>query len=256
MKTSGNTVVITGGAGGIGLALATALLAQKNDVIVLSRTEDSLARAKERVPGIHTAVCDVTDEASIRATFDRLAAEHRGLNVLVNAAGVSRACQFAEDAGAIELARAEIATNLLGTVMATKIALDHFMKKDAAAIVTISSGIAIAPHRGEPTHSATKAALHAFCRCLRAQLEGGPVKVFEVMPPLVQTALTEKVRGKKIRPEDVAAAIVKGMRRDNYEIKVGIVKALGFLVRISPSLAESIVTGSAHTPALPPKSAH
>ena len=245
MRTTGNTVVITGGASGIGLAIAQALAGRQNEVIALGRSVDKLESAKARVPGLHTMACDVTDEASIRRAMERIAADHPRFNILLNAAGTSRACRFAEDDGAIELARAEINTNLLGTVMVTKLALPRLLKQNEAAVVTISSGVALAPHLGEPTHSATKAALHAFCRCLRAQLKGTSVKVFEVMPPLTDTALTRNVTGKKLRPEDVANAVVRGIAGDNYEIRVGIVKALAFLVRLSPGLAERIVTGSA-----------
>jgi short-subunit dehydrogenase involved in D-alanine esterification of teichoic acids len=245
MRCSGNTIVITGGASGIGLAIARAFLARENQVIAVGRSTDKLNAAKAEAPGLQTLACDITDEASLRLAMERIAADHPRFNILVNAAGISRACRFAQDEGAIELARAEINTNLLGTVMATKLALSHLFKQPEAAVVTISSGIALAPHLGEPTHSATKAALHAFCRCLRAQLKGTSVKVFEVMPPLTDTALTKTVKGKKLRPEDVANAVVAGVERDNYEIRVGIVKALAFLARLSPALAARIVTGSA-----------
>ncbi len=245
MRCSGNTIVITGGASGIGLAIARAFLAGENQVIAIGRSADKLNAAKAEAPGLQTLACDITDEASIRRAMERITADYPRFNILVNAAGVSRACRFAEDEGAIELARAEIGTNLLGTVMTTKLALSHLLNQKEAALVTISSGIALAPHLGEPTHSATKAALHAFCRCLRAQLKGTSVRVFEVMPPLTDTALTKTVKGKKLRPEDVANAVVAGIERDHYEIRVGIVKALAFLARLSPALAARIVTDSA-----------
>ncbi len=65
------------------------------------------------------------------------------------------------------------------------------------------------------------------------------------MPPLTDTALTKTVKGKKLRPEDVANAVAAGVERDTYEIRVGIVKALAFLARLSPALAARIVTDSA-----------
>lgn len=246
MKSSGNTVVITGGASGIGFAIAQALLQRQNNVVIMARSADKLDAARARVPVLHTLVCDVTDEASIRNAMARVAAEQPGFNILVNAAGTSRACRFHEDDGAIELARTEINTNLLGTVMMTKLALPLLLKHPSSAVVIVSSGIALAPHLGEPTHSATKAALHAFCRCLREQLKATPAKVFEVMPPLTDTPLTEKVKGKKVKPEDVAEAVARGLEKETWEIRVGIVKALAFLARVSPALAARIVTNSAH----------
>ena len=245
MQSTGHTVVVTGGASGIGLAIARGLLARQNQVIALGRSLEKLNSAKAQTPGLQTMACDITDESSIRAALERITSDFPQFSVLLNAAGTSRACRFADDPAAIDLARAEINTNLLGTVMMTRLALPYLLKQNEAAVVTISSGIALAPHLGEPTHSATKAALHAFCRCLRAQLKGSTVKIFEVMPPLTDTALTKTVKGKKIRPDDVAKAVLAGLERDTFEIRVGIVKALAVLARASPALAERIVTNSA-----------
>ncbi len=243
VKTSDNTIVITGGTSGIGLATARALLEMKNTVIAIARDVEKLERAKRELPGLQGVACDVTDEAALRGAFASIAAE-RPFNVLINAAGISRAYRFAEADDAIAIARAEIATNLLGTIIATKLALPVLSKQPEAAIVTISSGIALAPHYAEPTHSATKAALHAFCRCLRAQLAGTSVRVIEVMPPLTDTPNTKGYHAKKASPDEVARAIVAGIGGDRPEIKIGIVKALGFLSRAAPGLAARIVTDS------------
>lgn len=243
MRTNNNTIVITGGTSGIGLATARALVREHNAVFVLARNVDKIERAKAEVPGLLGVACDVTDEGSMRAALAQIAAE-RPFNILINAAGISRACRFADDDDAIAIARAEIATNLLGTIIATKLALPFLSKHPEAAVVTISSGIALAPHYSEPFHSATKAALHAFCRCLRAQLAGSSVRVIEVMPPLTDTPNTKGLQSKKASPESVAEAIVRGIGSETPEIKIGIVKVLGVLARAAPGLAARIVTDS------------
>lgn len=243
VKTNDNTIVITGGTSGIGLATARALVREHNTVIVLARSADKLERAKADVPGLMGVACDVTDEGAMRTALTNLAAE-RPFNILINAAGISRACRIADDDDAIAIARAEITTNLLGTIIATKLALPFLSKHAEAAVVTISSGVALAPHYAEPFHSATKAALHAFCRCLRAQLAGSSVRVIEVMPPLTDTPNTQGLKAKKVSPETVAEAIVRGIGKETPELKIGIVKALGFLSRASPELAARIVTDS------------
>lgn len=243
MKTSGNVVVITGGTSGIGLATAK-LLSADNKVIVLGRSAEKLARAKAEVPALGGVAVDVTDENALRAALAAIAGEHGGISVLLNAAGASRACRFAEDDDAIAIARNEINTNLMGTIIATKLALPWLLKQPEAAVITISSGIALAPHLNEPTHSATKAALHAFCRCLRDQLKTTAVRVIEVLPPLTETPNTAAYAAKKAKPEDIARAIVRGLAHDTPEVTIGIVKALVFLSRLAPDLAARVVTNS------------
>lgn len=244
MKTTGNTVVITGGSSGIGLAAARAFVAGGNTVIAIARSKDKLERAQAEVPGLIGAVGDVADERSFRPVMERLCAEHPGFNVLLNAAGISRGYDFATAPDALEIARAEINTNLMGTLIATRLALPKLLTQPEAAVITISSGIALAPHLREPTHSATKAALHAFCRCLRAQLEATPVRVIEVMPPLTDTPNTTSYKAKKAAPDEIAAAIVSGLARGTPEVRIGIVKALAFLSRAAPGFAASVVTNS------------
>jgi uncharacterized oxidoreductase len=245
MKTSGNTVVITGASSGIGLELARQLSALNNTVIAIGRDPAKLERAKSSVSGLRTLACDITDESAIRQAVSTLTADFPALNVLVNAAGTSRPYRFAEDDAAIRIAREEINTNLLGTFMMTKLALPPLLARTEAAVVTISSGVAYAPHLDEPSHSATKAALHALCRCLRHQLRNTPVKVFEVLPPLTDTPNTRAIAGKKLSPAAVAKSVIAGLESDTYEIRVAQVKALYFLNRLSPALAANIVTNSA-----------
>ena len=177
---------------------------------MMGRSAGKLAQAKAALPAIDTIACDTSDEAGVKRALDQLTKQRPSFNMLVNAAGLSSACQFATDERAIAIARAEINTNLLGTVIVTKLALDRLLQQTTpAAIVTISSGIALAAHRSEPTHSATKA-----------------------------------YTTKKASPEAVARAVVQGIAKNRHEIRIGIVKALGFLVRVSPSLASRVVTSS------------
>ena len=90
MQETGNTVVITGGSSGIGLAAAEVLAAAGNDVIVCGRSEERLRTVKERLPQLHTLVCDVSDRAQRAEFFSRVAREFPGVNVLINNAGIQR----------------------------------------------------------------------------------------------------------------------------------------------------------------------
>lgn len=95
----------------------------------------------------------------------------------------------------------EVNINLLAQLKLTDRLLPILMSHPGAAIVNITSALALVPKRSAPIYFATKAAMHNFTKALRYQLEDTPVKVFEIIPALVDTEMT-KVRGKdKITPE-------------------------------------------------------
>lgn len=104
----------------------------------------------------------------------------------------------------------------------------------------ISSALALVSSPRMAVYAATKAAIHSLARSLRAELDG-EVKVFDVLPPWVESGLSRTVRGAKISPERVAAEIVSALRRNRLEIRVGRIKQLAVISRISPALADSIV---------------
>lgn len=94
-----------------------------------------------------------------------------------------------------------------------------------------------------PIYCATKAALHAFSKSLRYQLQGTPVKVFEIITPLVDTDMTrgrEEDAG-KISPEILAREVIRNIEMDHYEIKPGRTKLILFLNRVVPSLIQKVV---------------
>ncbi len=90
MKLSGNTILITGGASGIGLAFAENFLKSGNKVIVVGRQENKLAAAKEKFPELHTRVCDVSKEEERIQLYEWVTKSFPDLNVLVNNAGIQQ----------------------------------------------------------------------------------------------------------------------------------------------------------------------
>ena len=137
----------------------------------------------------------------------------------------------------------ELHVNLLAPVLLTHAFLPHLQRQAASAIVNVSSVLALVPKQSASAYCASKAALHSFSRSLRWQLESTSVRVFEVMPPLVDTAMTANRGTGKISPEALAAAFWAGFRTDQYELRVGKAKAAGLIARLSPSLAERIMRG-------------
>lgn len=188
MKTSGNTILVTGGGSGIGRELARRWHELGNTVIVAGRNESSLAETAEGHANIHPMAFDVSDPADIERFVRDVVARFPALNVLVNNAGIMR---YEDVTTKRDLADAEatVVTNLLGPIRLTDALVDHLARQDGAAIVNVSSGLAFVPMPKAATYSATKAALHSYSISLRAKLEGA-VEVIEIVPPAVQTELT------------------------------------------------------------------
>lgn len=226
MRTSGNTVLITGGGSGIGLALAQALLRRGNEVIICGRRRVRLQEAKRHNPGLHIRVCDVTRPASQRALVSWLTSEHKTLNVLVNNAGIQRPVDLQKGARDLADADHEIATNLAAPLHLSSLLIPHLKRKQEAAIVNISSGLAFTPLAVVPVYCATKAAIHSLSLTMRHQLRETSVRVFEVAPPMVATELS----GSRRRPdgneaalsaEEVAVGILEALEQDDYEVALG-----------------------------------
>ena len=188
MKTTGNTILITGGTSGIGLGLALRLHEAGNKVIVAGRRKDLLDQIATEHPGIETFVLDVADPASITRAAATLAVSHPRLNVLVNNAGIQQPENLLDPAS-LPIAEDHVTTNLLGPIRMTYAFLPHLVTRDAAAILNVTSALAFVPFPLTPTYSATKAALHSFSEGLRVQLAGTPVQVIEVVPAGVRTTL-------------------------------------------------------------------
>ena len=189
MNLSTNTVLVTGGASGIGLALATRFHASGSTVIVCGRREGKLREAGERLPGLATRVCDVSRAEDRRALVAWATAEYPGLNVLVNNAGIQRYPALAAGEGEWSQTEEEIAINFEAPVHLAMLFVPHLVRQKSPAIINITSGLAFAPLARAPVYSATKAALHSFTLSLRHQLKDSPVQVIEIAPPAVDTDL-------------------------------------------------------------------
>ena len=189
MNISGNTILITGGGTGIGRALAEALHALDNKVIIAGRRKEALDATTAQNPGMASITLDVEDPAAIRAFAARVTAAHPALNVLINNAGVMRAENLQAQPADLADAEAMITTNLLGPIRLIAALLPSLQKQAHSTIVNVSSGLAFVPLVLTPTYSATKAALHSYTQSLRHQLAGTSTEVIELVPPGVQTDL-------------------------------------------------------------------
>ena len=245
MRLSGKRILITGGGSGIGLELARRL-AQDNQVVIAGRDEERLARARADTPRLSVRRLYVTSEGEASEALAWVEGELGGLDVLVNSAGLLRGYSLT-DADAAAKSLQDVEANLLGTLRMTRLALPALRASGNSAVVFISSAVALGAVPGFSVYAATKAAVHSLARSLRLELKPSGIRVFEVMPPVVDTGPVNDLDVPKLSPGAVAEAIVSGIGRDREEIRVGRVRQLAVVARIKPSLADRLVT-QAFTP--------
>lgn len=187
MRLTGNTILITGGGSGIGRALAEALQAEGNQIIVAGRRKKVLEAVLAANPNMKALELDVASAESIRSSAIRMKSDFPNLNVVIHNAGIMRPEVLRK--GETADAEATVATNLLGMIRLNAALLPHLLTKPYAAIMTVSSGLAFVPLSVTPTYCATKAAVHSYTQSLRYQLEQTNIDVVELIPPYVQTEL-------------------------------------------------------------------
>jgi uncharacterized oxidoreductase len=242
MKTSGNTILITGGTSGIGFALAAEFAAIGNTVIVTGRSQSNLDAARTKIPGIHTIQSDVSAPAAIASLYKQVVAEFPGLNVLINNAGIMRKINLHTFGPDLQDVTREVEIDLNGAIRMVIQFLPHLKKQKSAAIVNVSSGLAFVPLASSPVYCAAKAAVHSFTQSLRVQLKNTGITVFELAPPMTATPLLTGAFGADdlpgVKPTDaktVANHAIDGIRRDRLEIRPGLSSALKIMSRLAPN---------------------
>lgn len=202
MKTTGNTILITGGGSGIGRGLAEAFHALGNQVIIAGRRKQVLDETAAANPGMTSLTLDIEDPANIRSFAAELAARYPALNVLINNAGIMRFEKLRSQQEDLADAESMIAINLLGPIRLTAALLPLLEKQPYSAIMNISSGLAFVPLAPTPTYCATKAAIHSYTQSLRYQLKGSTIEVLELIPPYVATRLLDGAADPRAMPLD------------------------------------------------------
>lgn len=188
MRYTGNTILITGGSSGIGLALAERFLTLGNEVIICGRREKSVTDVKKRFPKIHTFISDTGDEKSRLELVNDVTRQFPHANILINNAGIQNKVELTKLESWKDL-RQEILINVEGPMHLSMLFIPHFLKLKSSCIINVSSGLAFSPLANVPIYCATKAAIHSFTLSLRFQLKETPIEVVEIIPPAVRTNL-------------------------------------------------------------------
>jgi uncharacterized oxidoreductase len=223
MKTTANTILITGGSAGIGFAIAQKFITEGNNVIITGRNEARLKAAAEKLGGNVTAIAaDVSKPDEVEALVQRVTNDFPNLNVLINNAGAASAYKLDSEADTFANAQEEIVTNYLSIIRLTDKLLPVLKQQHESAVVNVSSIVAFVPNTFLPTYSASKAALHSYTQSLRLTLEASSVKIFELMPPLVNTEFSKEIGGENgIAPHVLADDLLEAFANDTFEIHTG-----------------------------------
>jgi uncharacterized oxidoreductase len=247
MQTTNNTILITGGGSGIGLAMAEAFLKEGNEVLICGRRESRLIEARQRLPQLHIKTCDVGNKTHRDELFQWAVSEFPQVNILINNAGIQKEIDFLTGAGGLNDGENEIDINLTGSIDLCAMFTSHFLKqKKECAIVNVTSGLAFVPLKIVPVYCATKAALHTFSMSLRSQLSKTNVRVFEIAPPIVKTELHREAKARKqsqrgIEARIVADAMMRALKNNRFETIVGQAKALKGASRIAPHFFHNLL---------------
>jgi uncharacterized oxidoreductase len=217
MKLSGNTILITGGASGIGFGLAERFVAERNTVIVCGRRTGALEEARAKLPGLITHRADISTDAGREELFAWISSEHRDTNVLVNNAATQNWMAVTDD-DFVPRAKQEIATNVEAPLHLTSLFLKHGRLD---TIVNVTSGLAFVPLLKVPVYCATKAFLHSFTLSLRESCRAKGIAVIELIPPPLNTDLGGKGRHDFAPPvtgfvEAVFAALADGKSQATF----------------------------------------
>ncbi|MGA8146832.1 MAG: SDR family NAD(P)-dependent oxidoreductase [Gallionellaceae bacterium] len=236
---TGNTILITGGASGIGLALAELFCNEQNTVIIVGRDEQKLIKARMKYPGLNIVQADITNEQDRQRLVADVEQRFPGLNVLVNNAGAA----FISDPqtpDSYEKICVEIDTNYLAPVRLIQLFLGLLRQQPSASVINITTAGVFLPLSMMAGYSASKAALHSFTSSLRLLLADTSIKIFEVLPPPVDTEMVSMFSMRKMSPELLAAKILHGLRKDRLDMPIGTARALRWMARLAPRFAAAM----------------
>lgn len=256
MRLEGKTAVVTGAAGGIGRAVAVSLARRRCHLALADVDEEGMSGTADLVRDSGVRVSrhrlDVANRAAVAAFPARVTAEHAGVDVLVNNAGVAVGGTFEQVSEENFEWLFEI--NFWGVVRMTRAFLPLLRASGDARVVNLSSVFGIIAPPEQAAYAASKFAVRGFSEALRHELEGTGVGVTVVHPGGVATRIAERARVPagvseeevarrhaqfrkllRLPPEVAGETIVRGVERRQSRVLVGSdAKLLSLIARIMP----------------------
>jgi uncharacterized oxidoreductase len=242
MTWKAHHALVTGGTRGIGEQLVRDLVQRGVRVTATGTRETSVRDASARLPQVHWEVLAQGSAGSRAAFAERIA--QADFDLVIHNAGIQQLRDWTAPDAAVDFdTEREMQINFVGPVELTRLLLPQLARQQQAAVVFVTSGLALAPKQSSPVYCASKAALRSFAKSLRAQLRGAglPVRVIEALPPIVDTDMTRGRGRGKISTQRASREILAGIDAGRQEIDVGATQLLRLIQRISPSLAGRIM---------------
>lgn len=247
MKIQGKTILITGGSAGIGLEAARQFLSKGAKVIITGRNQKKLDEAKALFPSLLALKSDVANAVDAEKLFSQVK-ELGGIDILYNNAGVMYPSENLGRANEkhLDFATMEMEVNYLSVIRLNNLFMEMLNSRSESAIITTTSILSYVPSLLEVTYSASKVALRFYTESLREHLKilGSKIKVFELIPPLVATEMTASRDDKMLTTEVLVNALLKGLEKDKFTIRVGDTKAIYLLNRLAPKTAFNLINSA------------
>ena len=236
MKLDQKTALVTGGGSGIGLAISKALLDEGVHVIICGRNKSKLEKAKQQNPKLEIEECDVTNTDQIKNLVKALQEKHGGIDILINNAGLFENIDYTKEIDSFANQEYEIDVDFTSPLRMVHYFLPMLKDRKESAVVNVTSGLAYVPLTLAPIYCASKAALHAWTRSFRYQMANSNIKVFELMPPLVETEMVADFKGQKMmQPDKLAKDFIKGILSDTFEMTPEQASQLRMMSRLAPN---------------------
>jgi NAD(P)-dependent dehydrogenase (short-subunit alcohol dehydrogenase family) len=268
---SGQCVVITGAAGGLGQALVQVFLQAGARVVALDRDEQALLALQRIAVGgnpdaasaLLTVVCDVTSLESCEAAILQTTSRFGGIDVLVNNAGIAHRSAFADTQ--VDVLRRVMEVNFFGAVHCTHAAIAS-LRQRKGIVIAISSVAGFSPLIGRTGYAASKHALHGFFDSLRTEVQDDGVDVLIVCPSFIDTGIdraalghdgkpasqARKTTGATTQPAEVASAILRAAsQRCQLLLFSPTAKAAWWLSRLWPTRYTAIMKRRLQTEIFP-----
>ena len=214
----GQRVLVTAGAGGIGLAIARAFAAGGAQVLVADIDKAALERLAQESASIHCRACDLADRAAIESMVPEAIQVLRGLDVLVNNAGIAGPTAPVADLNPDDW-EAVMRINLNATFNVTRLAIPHLRKSKSASIINMSSAAGRFGYANRSAYSTSKWGLIGFTKTLALELGAYGIRVNAILPGAVAGQRVERVlagraqiSGRTLEQERTAALAMQSIK--------------------------------------------